>query len=82
MVFSGFTMVIGRFVRIPGSFILGAGFALKALGVADEEALLMVLINYVTTMILVAGVGLVILWQTGFDIRGLRLQADAPEAGD
>ena len=39
MVFSGFIMVLGRFVRIPGSFIFGAGFALQMLGVPPETAL-------------------------------------------
>ena len=81
MVFAGFIMVIGRFVRIPGSFIFGAGFALKALGVADEEALLMVLFNYITTIILVVGVGLVVLWQSGIDIRRARLEAEDANVG-
>lgn len=81
MVFAGFIMVIGRFVRIPGSFIFGAGFALKALGVADEEALMMILFNYITTIILVVGVGLVVLWQSGIDIRRGRLEAEAADVG-
>jgi hypothetical protein len=79
MVFAGFIMVIGRFVRIPGSFIFGAGFALKALGVADEQALLMILFNYITSILLVVGIGLVVLWQSGIDIR--RAQAEAANAG-
>jgi len=78
MVFAGFAMVIGRFVRIPASFVFGAGFALKALGVPDEAALLMILFNYILTIILVVGIGLVVLWQSGLDIRRARTEA----AGD
>jgi len=68
MVFSGFIMVLGRFVRIPGSFVFGAGFALQMLGVPDEPALLMILFSYITTIILMVGIGLVVLWQSGIDI--------------
>ena len=82
MVFAGFVMVLGRFVRIPGSFIFGAGFALQALGVPDETALLMILFNYITTIILVVGVGLIVLWQSGIDIRRARLEAMTANASD
>jgi hypothetical protein len=76
MVFSGFIMVLGRFVRIPGSFIFGAGFALQMLGVPPETALLMILFNYIMTILLVVGVGLIVLWQSGIDIRRAHLKAE------
>ncbi len=82
MVFAGFVMVIGRFVRIPGSFVFGAGFALKALGVPDEEALLIILFSYITSVLLVVGVGLLVLWQSGIDIRRARVEAAAANAGN
>tara|TARA_R110002110_G_scaffold85816_6_gene223995 strand:- start:33478 stop:34506 length:1029 start_codon:yes stop_codon:yes gene_type:complete len=72
MVFAGFAMVLGRFVRIPGSFVIGAGFALKMLGVPDETALLMVLFVNVTSIILVVGIGLMVLWRNGIDSRHMR----------
>jgi len=72
MVFAGFIMVLGRFVRIPGSFIFGAGFALQVLGVPDETALLMILFNFITSIIIVVGIGLIVLWQSGIDIRRAR----------
>lgn len=81
MVFSGFIMVLGRFVRIPGSFIFGAGFALQLLGVPPETALLMILFNYIMTIILVVGIGLIVLWQSGIDIRRARLEAEILNAG-
>jgi len=82
MVFAGFIMVLGRFVRIPGSFVFGAGFALQLLGVPDETALLMILFNYVMTIILVVGIGLIVLWQSGIDIRRAGLQVEPADAGD
>ncbi len=69
MVFAGFIMVLGRFVRIPGSFVFGAGFALQLPGVPDETALLMILFNYMMSIVLVVGIGLIVLWQSGIDIR-------------
>lgn len=81
MVFSGFIMVLGRFVRIPGSFIFGAGFALQLLGVTPETALLMILFNYIMTILLIVGIGLFVLWQSGIDIRRARLEAETTDAG-
>lgn len=69
MVFSGFAMVLGRFIRIPAGFVLGAGYALAALGVTAEQALAMVLFTYVTTIVLMVGIGFAVLWRSGPDIR-------------
>ena len=80
MVFTGFVMVLGRFVRIPGSFVFGAGFALQMLGVPDEPALLMILFSYITTIILMVGIGLVVLWQSGIDISRDHLTAEMTDA--
>ena len=44
MVFTGFALIVSRFIRIPGGGVIGSAFALKLLGVADEEALTMVLL--------------------------------------
>jgi uncharacterized membrane protein YbhN (UPF0104 family) len=81
MLFSGFIMVLGRFVRIPGSFIFGAGIALQMLGVPPETALLMILFNYIMTILLVVGIGLIVLWQSGIDIRRANLEAETLNAG-
>ena len=78
MVFARFIMVLGRFVRVPGSFIFGAGFALQMLGVPLETALLMILFNYIMTIFLVVGIGLVVLWQSGIDIHRARLDEVVP----
>jgi hypothetical protein len=73
MVFSGFAMVIGRFIRIPGGFVLGAGFVLKLLGVPNEAALTMILFNHMLSTVLMVGFGLLFLWQSEVDIRQARL---------
>lgn len=69
MVFAGFSLVLSRFIRIPGGFVIGSAFALHLLGVPDEPALIMVLFNHIISILLVVGIGLVVLWQSGIDIR-------------
>ncbi|MFV2002089.1 MAG: hypothetical protein ACC619_03835, partial [Paracoccaceae bacterium] len=78
MVFAGFSLILSRFVRIPGGFIIGSGFALKMLGVADEQALAMILFSHIMSILLVVGFGLVILWRSGFAVRDLARQAGPP----
>jgi uncharacterized membrane protein YbhN (UPF0104 family) len=68
MVFAGFALVLARFIRVPGGFLIGSGFALKMLGVPDEQALVMILFNHMTSTILVVIIGLAILWKKGIDI--------------
>jgi hypothetical protein len=72
MVFAGFAMVLARFIRVPGGFVIGSGFALKLLGVPDEQALAMILFNQVLSMVLMVGLGLLFLWRSGVDIREAR----------
>ena len=69
MVFAGFALVLARFVRVPGGFIIGSGFALMLLGVPDEQALAMILFNHVLSVVLMVGLGLMFLWRSGVDIR-------------
>ncbi len=72
MVFAGFALVLARFIRVPGGFVIGSGFALKLLGVPDEQALAMILFNQVLSMVLMVGLGLLFLWRSGVDIREAR----------
>lgn len=81
MVFAGFAMVLARFIRVPGGFIIGSGFALNLLGVADEQALAMILFNHVLGIVLMVVFGLAFLWRSGIDIRALRAgRADSPKS--
>lgn len=77
MVFAGFSLVLTRFIRVPGGFVIGSAFAFNLLGVPEEQALLMILFNWMISIIVVVGGGLIVLWQSGIDIRS-RQQA----AGD
>ena len=72
MVFAGFALVLARFIRVPGGFVIGSGFALKQLGVPDEPALAMILFNHILTVVLMVGIGLLFLWRSGGDIREAR----------
>jgi uncharacterized membrane protein YbhN (UPF0104 family) len=78
LVFAGFAIVLTRLIRVPGGFVIGSGFALKLLDVADEQALAMILFNHVLTIVLMVGFGLLYLWKSGVDIRQARnVEADA-----
>lgn len=82
MVFAGFALVLSRFIRVPGGFVIGAGFALQQLGVPDEQALAMILFNHIISIVLMVGFGLLFLWRSGVDIRGARIAgARIAEAG-
>lgn len=76
MVFAGFALVLTRFIRVPGGFVIGSGFALKLLGVPDEQALAMILFNQILSICLMVGLGLLFLWRSGIDIGAMRV----PEA--
>jgi hypothetical protein len=79
MVFAGFSLVLSRFVRVPGGFVIGSALAFDLLGVPEEQALLMILFNWMLSIILVVGFGLVVLWQSGIDIRRARMEAEATD---
>ncbi len=80
MVFAGFALVLARFVRIPGGFVIGSGLALKLLGVSDETALAMILFNHMISLILVVAIGLVVLWLSGIDIRTMAQRVEKTDA--
>ena len=69
MVFAGFSLVLSRFVRVPGGFVLGSALALKLLDVPEGQALLMVLFSWMISIVVVVGGGLIVLWQSSIDIR-------------
>ena len=79
MVFAGFALVLARFIRVPGGFVIGSAFALNVLGVPDEPAVAMILFTHISSTLLVGGIGLVVLWQSGLHIR--RLSSGDEETG-
>ncbi len=72
MVITGFALIISRFIRVPGGSIIGSAFALKLLGIADEEALTMVLAVHSSAIIMVAGIGAIAMWRSGLTVLKLR----------
>lgn len=70
---AGFSLVLARFIRIPGGFIIGSTFALGLLGVNEEATLSMILFIHVLTIILMVVPGFIILWRSGINIRTLRV---------
>ena len=69
MVFAGFALVLARFIRVPGGFIVGSSFALQLLGVPDEQALAMILFTHFLSIVLMVGFGLLFLFRSGVNIR-------------
>lgn len=74
--FLGFLLIVTRFARVPGGFLVGAVFALELLGVAPEPALAMTLMVQLATMLTVSSVGVVALWRHGITLDGLRAAAN------
>lgn len=72
VVFLGFVIILGHFLRFVGSFIVGGVFVLGLFGVAPEAALTMVLVVEATSLLSVALVGAVALWAQGVALRELR----------
>lgn len=76
MVLAGFALVLARFIRVPGGFVIGSGFALNLLGVPTDKALAMILFNHFLSIILVVSLGLLFLWRSGIDIRAARQRSE------
>ena len=65
MVFLGFLMILGHFLRFIGSFVIGGVFALGLFGVGAEQALAMVLLVEASSLLSVAVIGAITLWTQG-----------------
>ena len=72
MVFLGFVAIVGAFAKIPGSFAIGAIFALGLFGVGEEKALAMVLVVQASSLLSVASIGAFALWRQGVVLADLR----------
>jgi len=77
LVFFGFLLITSRMTRVPGGFFLGTVFALDLLGVAEEQALAMVLVVQASTVATVGVVGAVALWRSGLALGDLKAAAPA-----
>src|SRR5947208_1442423 len=65
MVFLGFSVILGHFLRLAGGFTIAAVFALGLFRVPNEEALAMTLVVQASNLLSVAVVGALALWAQG-----------------
>ena len=72
VVFLGFLMILGHFLRFIGSFVVGGVFALGLFGVAPEPALALVLMVETMNLLCVAAVGALSLWAQGVALSDVR----------
>ncbi len=72
MVFLGFLVILGHFLRLTGGFIVAGVFALRLFGVPEEEALVMALVIQAANILSVAGVGAIALWAQGVALSEVR----------
>ncbi|HYN12601.1 MAG TPA: lysylphosphatidylglycerol synthase transmembrane domain-containing protein [Burkholderiales bacterium] len=74
IVFLGFIVILTHFIRLAGGFIVGGIFALGLFGVAEEQALAMVLTLQLSSVLTVAAIGAFAMWRYGValgDVRAL-----------
>ncbi len=72
IVFLGFLIILGHFIRVIGSFVIGGVFVLGLFGVAAEPALVMVLMVEMASLLSIAVVGAMSLWTQGVALAELR----------
>lgn len=72
MIFSGFSLILTRFVRVPGGGLVGSAIALKMLGIPDEEVLTMVALVHTVSVATTVAVGAPVLWYDGLKISAIR----------
>ncbi len=81
MVIAGIAMILGRLIRVPGGFVIGAGFALHSIGTPDAAALAMILLVNVFSIVLTLTLGFGFLSRTGLDLRAAARETGARGAG-
>ena len=78
IVFVGFLIILGHFIRVMGSFVVGGVFALGLFGVGTELALVMVLMVEASSLLSVAAVGTISLSAQGVLLGDVR-RATGPD---
>ena len=72
IVFLGFLIVLGHFIRLAGSFLIGGVFALGLFGVSEEQAFAMALVVQSGAMLTVALIGALSMWLQGVALAEVR----------
>lgn len=72
IVFLGFLIILGHFIRLVGSFLIGSVFVLGLFGVAEEPALAMALVVEGAAISSVAAIGALAMWFQGVALADVR----------
>ncbi len=72
LVLLGTWMIVGLFMRVPGSGLLIAVFVLQLFGPTREQALAMTLLDTGVFFAIVGLIGFVVLWREGIQLRRIR----------
>ena len=72
IVFLGFLIIFGHFLRMLGGFVVGSIFVLGLFGVAPEPALAMVLAVQGASLLSVGAIGALALWRQGVALAEVR----------
>ena len=80
IVFLGFLIILGHFIKLAGSFVIAAVFVLSLFGVAEEPAVAMALVVQAAGLLGVGVIGSFSLWRQGVAISDLRAAKDIENA--
>lgn len=72
IVFLGFLLVLGYFIRLAGTFLIGAVFVLGGFGVPEEQAFAMALVVQTGTLLSIGVIGALAMWQQGIALAEVR----------
>ncbi len=72
LIFVSFAVILSRFVKLPGGFVLASGYALRLVGVGDETALATILFVTVISLVATLSIGLTSLYASGLTLAELR----------
>ena len=72
IVFLGFLIILGHFVRLAGSFLIGSVFVLGLFGVAEEAAFAMALVVEGAAILSICGIGALAMWRQGIALADVR----------
>jgi len=72
IVFLGFLVILGHFIRMVGSFLVAAVFVLGLFGVAEEPAFAMALVAQSGAMPTVLAIGALSMWLQGIALAQVR----------
>ena len=80
IVFLGFLIILGHFIKLAGSFVIASVFVLSLFGVAEEPAVAMALVVQAGALLGVGVIGSFSLWRQGVAISEVRAAKEIDHA--